>query len=238
MTQDAAGAFHVGLSAHRVVDAALELTEESHLLGWSMRDLAKRLGVAPSVVYHHVGGRDLLARHVVERVLADLTPPPADLGWQDWFRALLLPTRPLVARYPGVAKWLLMHGPSFPSIIPIIDAGVASLQRAGFGERTGLAYATLLNNALLTVTVADDRLLHEGDGPRDHTTMMREFQAAGADSPGVAVLTDSLMRPFTGGGTDAERWREDYYRFVVENTIAGLAAQLRAGQDAAGAQGT
>ncbi|MFD6138664.1 TetR/AcrR family transcriptional regulator [Promicromonospora sp. NPDC060271] len=226
MAQDSAGAFHVGLTARRVVDAALELTEESHLLGWSVRDLAKRLGVAPSVVYHHVGGRDLLARHVVERVLADLAPPPADLEWREWFRTLLLSIRPLVTRCPGVAKWLLMHGPAFPAIIPVIDAGVAALQRAGFGERTGVAYAALLNNALLTITVGDDRVLHEVDGPRDHATMMSEFQAAGASSPGVAVLTGSLMRPFAEGGPDADRRREAYYRFVVENTIAGLTVQL------------
>ena len=40
------GRFHVGLTPERVVDAAVDLTRESHLMSWSIRDLASRLGVA------------------------------------------------------------------------------------------------------------------------------------------------------------------------------------------------
>lgn len=218
--------FHVGLTPQRVVEAALALTEEGHLLGWSVRDLARRLDVAPSVLYHHVGGKDLLARRVVERVLAGLTAPAPELPWQQWFRELLFSAGPVVARYPGVAKWLLMHGPAFPATVAIIDAGIGTLERAGFGPRAGYAYAVLLNNAMLTVSMGDDRRLHEDDGPRDHAAMMQEFAQAGADSPGVAALTESLIRPFAAGGEAAARERDRYYRFVVETTIAGLAAQL------------
>lgn len=216
--------FHVGLTPERVVRTALELTRESHLAGWSIRDLARRLDVAPSVIYHHVGGKDLLARRVVEEVLADLAPPAPDLPWQDWFRELLYAAGPIVARYPGVAKWLLMHGPTFPATVAIIDAGIAALRRAGFDDRAGYAYAVLLNNAMLTVSMGDDRRLHEDDGPRDHAAMMAEFARAGAGSPGVAVLTESLIRPFVGDGAAAAQQREAYYRFVVDTTIAGLAA--------------
>lgn len=215
--------FHVGLTADRVIDAAIELTRESHLFGWSIRDLARRLDVVPSVIYHHVGGKDRVARGVVERVLDDLVMPESDLPWQEWFRALLLPMRTTVGPFPGVAKWLLMHGPTFPSIVPVIDAGVATLQRAGFGDRTGFAYGALLNNAILTISISDDRRSHEDDGSRDHAAMMEEFRQAGADSPGVEVLAASMIRPMARGGADAEKTQADYYRFVIETTIAGLA---------------
>lgn len=85
---DRRSTFHAGLTPAVVVDAAVELTRSSHLFSWSMRDLASRLGVAPSVIYHHIGGKDRLCRQVVERVLDQLELPPHDLGWQDWFRAL------------------------------------------------------------------------------------------------------------------------------------------------------
>lgn len=75
MAGEPAASFHVGLTADRVVDAALELTSESHLMGWSIRDLARHLGVAPSVVYHHVGGKDILSRRVAERVLMRMVTP-------------------------------------------------------------------------------------------------------------------------------------------------------------------
>lgn len=73
----------------RITDAAVELTRESHLLNWSIRDLAGRLDVAPSVIYHHVGGKDLVCRRVVESALSHIELPPLELGWQEWFRELL-----------------------------------------------------------------------------------------------------------------------------------------------------
>ncbi|RLP67760.1 XRE family transcriptional regulator [Mycetocola reblochoni] len=224
MTNDAP--FHVGLTPELVVDTALELTEHSHLLGWSIRDLARRLDVTASVIYHHVGGKDLIARRVVERVLDGLGAPSADLPWDEYFRNLLFAAYPIVAAHPGVAKWLLMHGPTFPAALPILDRGIAALLRAGFGDQAGLAYATLLNTALLTITIGDDRLLHEEDGPRDHASMMAEFRDASEGSPGLQLLTRTLIDPFLRGGDAAVTQREAYYRFVVDTTITGLAAQL------------
>jgi AcrR family transcriptional regulator len=223
VSETAAAPFHVGLTPDLVVDAAVDLTRESHLLTWSIRDLAGRLGVAPSVIYHHVGGKDLLCRRVVERVFDQIELPPADLDWQEWFRRLLGTIGPLAAQYPGVAKWMLMHGPTIPAVLPTLEAGMAALRRAGFGDRATFAYALLLNNAMLTVSIGDDRLQHEVDGPRDHATMMAEFHQMPTASEEVRALGQELIRPFAEGGATAERIRESYYRFVVDTTIAGLA---------------
>jgi len=125
-----------------------------------------------------------------------------------------------------VATWLLMHGPTFPSVLPIVETGIAHLVRGGFGDRAGLAYAALLNNAMLTVSVGDDRLIHEEDGPRDHSAMMTEFRAAAAGSPGLARLAHDFLTPFADGGERAQAKRREYYDFIVETTIAGLRAQL------------
>lgn len=228
MPEAPAAPFHVGLTADRVIDAAVELTAEGHLFGWSIRDLAARLEVAPSVIYHHVGGKDLLCRRVVERVLGRMQLPPEGLPWQEWFRRLLYEVGPLAAGYPGVAKWMLMHGPTIPVVIPVLEAGIAVLRRAGFGERAGLAYALLLNTAMLTVSIGDDRLQHEGDGPRDHAKMMQEFQEVATGSDEIQAMGNEFMRPFAEGGATAERMREAYYRFAVDTTVAGLAAGLGA----------
>lgn len=211
--------YHLGLTPDRIVAEALALTGEGHLLGWSLRDLADRLGVTVSVITHHVGGKDRLLRRVVEEALAGLRPPPDDLAWDAWFRAMLLDIRGPLQRYPGTAKWVLLHGPSFPAIMPMIDAGVAALQRAGFGESLGLAFATLFNNAVMTLAVADERLTDEGDGPREHAATMRGLLEAGAGRPGMGALDSTLMRMFTAGGPGAH---DTYYRFVIETTIAGL----------------
>ncbi len=221
--------FHIGLTPELVTDAALELTRESHLMAWSIRDLARRLGVAPSVLYHHVGGKDLIARRVVERVVEGFGPPPAGLPWTVWFRTLLLDLYPSLAAYPGTANWLLMHGPTFPTLMPIVETGIMILRRDGFGDRAPVGYALLLNTAVLTVSLSDDRLRHEEDGPRDHATMMAEFRAAAEGLPGVQSMADDFIAPFARGGETADRLREEYYRLVVDTTIAGLAATLERG---------
>lgn len=218
--------FHVGLTPTRVVDAAVELTRASHLMSWSIRDLAGRLGVTPSVIYHHVGGKDMLCRRVVERMLEQIHPPDAALPWQEWFRTLLYSAGPRAAEYPGTAKWMLMHGPTLPAVLPVLEAGVALLHRSGFGDHADLAYSVLLNNAMLTISMSDDRLQHEGDGPRDHATMMAEFLEMPTASAEVQAMGQQFIRPFAEGGEAAERMRWRYYRFVVDTTIAGLAVQL------------
>lgn len=218
--------FHIGLTADRVIDAAFELTAESHLFSWSIRNLAQRLNVAASVIYHHVGGKDLLCRRVVERVLRGIELPAADLDWQDWFRQLLYDAGPLVKRYPGVAKWMLMHGPTIPAALPILESGMGALYRAGFGERATFAYAALFNTAMMTVSVGDDRLQHEGDGPRDHANMMAEFELMPTASEQVQAIGNEFLRPFALGGEGSARMYSSYYRFAIDTTIAGLEAVL------------
>jgi len=218
--------FHVGLTPELVVDAAVDLTRASHLMTWSIRDLASRLGVAPSVVYHHVGGKDLLCRRVVERVLALIELPPDGLDWRDWYRRLLSGIGPLAAQYPGVAKWMLLHGPTIPAALPVLETGTRVLRAAGFGERASLAYALLLNNAMLTVAIGDDRRQHEGDGPRDHATMMAEFAQTATASDELREAWHGFIGPYLRGDGAAARMREAYYRVVIDTTIAGLEAML------------
>lgn len=224
MTPTDPAPFHAGMTPEKVVDAAVDLTRESHLMSWSIRDLAGRLGVAPSVLYHHVGGKDLLCRRVVERMLERIDPPDPELPWQEWFRALLCSAGVQAAEYPGTAKWMLMHGPTLPAVLPVLEAGMSVLHRAGFGDRADVAYAVLLNNAMLTISIGDDRLQHEGDGPRDHATMMAEFLEMPSASAEVRAMGQGFIRPFAEGGKVAARMRWDYYRLVVDTTIAGIAA--------------
>ncbi|WP_129657555.1 TetR/AcrR family transcriptional regulator [Rothia uropygialis] len=221
-------AFHAGLTPGAVVDAAVDLTLGSHLFAWSMRDLARRLDVAPSVIYHHVGGKDRLCRSVVERVIGRLEVPPQSQGWQPWFRTLLYEAGPLIMAYPGVAKWMLMHGPAIPQAMPIIATGMNKLSEGGFTERATFAYSALLNNAMLTISLGDDRLQHEGDGARDHAAIMAELAALPTAPDEVRTFERDFLGPSAQGGAAAARVRESYYRYVVDTTIAGLAAQLAA----------
>ncbi|MDR6200906.1 hypothetical protein QE374_002815 [Microbacterium sp. SORGH_AS428] len=74
-------AFHVGLSPARVIDEAAALTRASHVLTWSIRDLATALEVSPAVIYHHYKAELLRrpARSGPWKSIEDLEL--ATLGW-------------------------------------------------------------------------------------------------------------------------------------------------------------
>ncbi|MGB4777931.1 TetR/AcrR family transcriptional regulator [Microbacterium sp.] len=221
--------FHVGLTPDVVIDAAVALTRESHLLTWSIRDLARRLGVNPSTIYHHVGGKDLLCRRVVERVAERLVTPDPALEWQDWFRTLLFEMGPIVMEYPGTAKWILMHGPTVPAILPAMGSGFIPLSRAGFGEHLPRVIALLVNTATTTIAMGDDRLQHEEDGPRDHAAMMRDFERMTIGIPQAEGFARAMIRPFAAGGQASHDARVAYYRFAINITITGLETWLTNG---------
>lgn len=218
------------LTADAVIDAAAELTRESNLFSWSIRDLAKRLGANTSAIYYYVGGKDLLCRGVVERAGDGFAVPSADLPWQAWFRELLLEIGPRLMEFPGTAKWILMHGMASGSVLPAPNVGFQALHRAGFGEATNDAFALLINCATTTVAMGDDRLQHEEDGPRDHTTMMREFNRISSEYPAAASFSRDFIQPFADGGQTAQKARMSYYTFVVDTTIAGLESRLKSGE--------
>ncbi|MGO2149585.1 MULTISPECIES: TetR/AcrR family transcriptional regulator [Microbacteriaceae] len=216
----------IGLTPERVVEVAMELSRGGGLSSWTVRDLADALDVAPSVIYHHVGGRDLIIRGVVERVLQGMTPPDPALDWQAWFRAFLYDGRPAIDPYPGVAKWLIMHGPTFPSIRGFFDAGISTLERAGFPQ-PALVYALLVNTAMLTITMSDDRLESGDDGPRDHASMLRDFSAMNVESSGISRMIREVLGPLAEDPTRAgEAVNDAYYHLLVETLLTGLAARL------------
>lgn len=214
--------YHVGLTPESIIDVAADASRGTGLEAWSMRDLARRLDVAPSVVYHHVGGKDLLCRYVVERVLGMISFPTETRPWREWFRAALYPARPVLATYPGTARWLLLHGPVFASMVPVVDAGVASLDEAGFGKGAARAYASLFNTAMMTIASADDRLQHEDKNVRDHALVMREFLSVAQGSAGVSRLTRDMASQFMGSPESASAARDEYYRFILERLMDGL----------------
>jgi AcrR family transcriptional regulator len=62
-----------GYDLPSVLAVAVELFNERGYDGTSMRDLAARLGIAKSAIYHHVAGKEELLRLALDRALAGLS---------------------------------------------------------------------------------------------------------------------------------------------------------------------
>ncbi|MBF6088258.1 TetR/AcrR family transcriptional regulator [Nocardia cyriacigeorgica] len=74
-------AYRTGLTAAAITDAAVALTAERGLDGWTMRDLTARLDTSLSVIYHHIGDRERVCAAVVDTICADMRLP---LDGTDW----------------------------------------------------------------------------------------------------------------------------------------------------------
>ncbi len=62
----------------RLVDAARALVEAGGPDALSMRKVAAEVGVAPTAIYWHVGGRDALLGAVLDAMIAELPSPQAE----------------------------------------------------------------------------------------------------------------------------------------------------------------
>ena len=218
--------YHAGLTPEAVVEEALGMSRGTGIQGWSMRDLAARLGVSASVVHHHVGNREALTARVVGRVLDLVGLPTEAMEWREWFRRALLPARPVLSAYPGTARWLLMHSAALPELGPVVDSGIASVQRAGFGGNSALVFACVINAAMMSIATADDRALHGDQVPADHALLMEGLSEAAAASPGIALLSADMIAQFAGTPRERDIAFDRYYRFVVEAMMDGLELRL------------
>lgn len=129
----------VGLTREAVIAAALKEIDANGLRGFSLRGLARRLKVNPTVIVWHLGNRNLVLAEVVKAVQRDLVPPrSAGQPWQDRLREIFTRSREAVRRHPNVA--------------PLIGAEIVS------NARPDLGLAEALLEALSEAGFAGDRL--------------------------------------------------------------------------------
>ncbi|MFI6344275.1 TetR/AcrR family transcriptional regulator [Streptomyces sp. NPDC050560] len=211
------------ITAEQIIDAAVELTGERGLDGWSIRQIATKLDVWPGVVAHHVGDREAVVMGITDRVISRIPVPGEEQPWREWFRAMLVDGRAVLREFPGVARRLCVVGPNVPSALPTIDTGIRVLMKAGFGDQAPTVYRYLFNSAFTLVAVEDDR----GSFPTARADMGRAMAAYAEDEsrPGLAAVGTSAR----GRGTDPEALaaeETDFFRFTVERSLDGAEAML------------
>lgn len=65
------------VDAQMILDTAAALLERDGVAGFSMRSLSEHLGVAVTSIYWHVGGRDKLFDHLIDRLIEVMASLPA-----------------------------------------------------------------------------------------------------------------------------------------------------------------
>ncbi|MBF6209651.1 TetR/AcrR family transcriptional regulator [Nocardia puris] len=211
------GADESPLTAHDIVAAGVRLTAARGLAGWSTRDLAAEVGCWPTAIVHRVGARHDVELAVVDAIVRQISLPAPDLTWRPWFTAVLDALRVTLTAHPGVARWLGIAAPLVPSVITLIDTGVAKLADAGLGDEAPAAHITLLNTAVHLIAAEDER-----DADPKLLASLGESLVALRDSPdhpGAARMAAAL----TGGFH-----RDEIYRYCVDRALDGVATRIAA----------
>jgi TetR/AcrR family tetracycline transcriptional repressor len=110
---------------------------------FSMRSLAKQLGVTPMAVYYYVGNKDALFERVADAVLSQVPKPqPTGHNWRQELKATALAGFTLLSDYPGLSAQIVKRPPTLQTEA-LAKYGIAILIAAGF-DPTVAARATVV----------------------------------------------------------------------------------------------
>jgi TetR/AcrR family transcriptional regulator, tetracycline repressor protein len=137
------------LSRERVLEEALALLDREGLEHFSMRRLAKLLGVTPMALYNHVGGKQDLLQGVADRVIEQVKYPAERKDWcegiRDCFRALRNACIAHPSAVPLVESAKVLPASAFRAM----EITLSALQSAGLGPNDSLrAYSLLMTFTL------------------------------------------------------------------------------------------
>jgi AcrR family transcriptional regulator len=122
---------HRGVTRQAVAEAAAELAASDGLEALSVRHVANRLGVWPTTVMHHAGGRreglvTLLIEHLAAGIGTDLHG-----DWRQRLTELGRDIRRVALAHRGLADVVLRSGSTGPQALRLADAILDALEDAG-----------------------------------------------------------------------------------------------------------
>src|SRR3954451_25129201 len=129
-----AGTSHRGVTQAAVARAAADLVAADGLEALSVRQVANRLGVWPTTVVHHAGGRrDGLMTLLIEHLAAGIRTEPHG-SWRPRLAELGREIRRVALAHRGLADELLRSGATGPQALRLADAILDALQDAGLDQ--------------------------------------------------------------------------------------------------------
>lgn len=135
------------LSEDRIASAAMELVSATG--GFTIPELARRLGVSPSSLYNHVTGREQIVELLRGKAMSAVELPDPDGHWIDVVAAIARSYRDSYARYPRLIPLLTAYPVSSTHAVSMYNALAAALSGAGFGAADTLRVITLIDSFVL-----------------------------------------------------------------------------------------
>lgn len=217
------------LSREGVIAAALAWIDAHGLERFSVRALAKQIGVFPAAVYWYVPTREMILAEVVALVLRDFVPE-WEGDWRGYVAALLRRFRAAVARHPHVAPLIGTQVVSNASVdLVLAERNLVAMAAAGFaGERLVAAHNTVMA-ALVGFATQEFAPLPVRAAAWQARMRGRIEAIDAAAHPAIAALLPGIAnRAFVlrwQNGTAAPL--DESFEFFIASVIAGLEAMAR-----------
>lgn len=221
---------NAALSKEKIVAAALALIDRNGAADFSLRDVARRLGVYPTAIYWHVPGRNALIGEITALAMRDIVPPVAPRHWRAWLKGLFRRYRAAVRRHPNIAPLL---GAQLVSNIGVdarmIEGMLSALTHAGY---RGQSLVDSFNAVVATMSgfVTMEFGPEPSEDPRGWAAdLERRIRALGtAEHP---VLARNL--PALANRAFILRWQngtkvplDGGFEAFIDSVIRGLAARV------------
>jgi AcrR family transcriptional regulator len=121
------------LSVELIAETALQLIDSGE--PFSMRRLAKRLGVSAPALYNHVESKEALVELLRGEMVSEHPLPPEDGGtWVDRVAAIMRAQRAALSAHPNVVPLLIGVPIAEPAVLEIYRELARALSSAGFDD--------------------------------------------------------------------------------------------------------
>src|SRR3954447_22718424 len=119
------------LSRDRILQAALELADESGIESVTMRGLAQVLGFEAMSLYNYVANKDDLLNGILDLVLAETEPPSPAGDWRTAIRSSAISVHQGLTRHPWACPLVMSPGHIRPARLQYMDSLLGRLREAG-----------------------------------------------------------------------------------------------------------
>ncbi|MCP3801475.1 TetR/AcrR family transcriptional regulator [Allokutzneria sp. A3M-2-11 16] len=202
------------LNPELIVTTALRLMAADGVEAFSLRALAKELGVGPMALYTYFRGKDELFDAVRDHLLGTRRLATAKGPWQQQIRSVATGLRELLLEYPCLLRILASRPLKGPETAAVTETLVRALREAGFSKENAARAYTMLFTFVLGAALWESQMNAEKQDPEGRRRLRATMASLSeVDYPTVVDLAGELAA--TSGG-DAQ------FEFGLRALVAGL----------------
>jgi len=190
-----------GLSADRVLQAAIVLADRAGLDGLSMRRLAGALGVQAMSIYYYFPNRDAILDGIVDLVVGEFELPSPGGTWKDGLRAMAISAHSVLEQHPWACGLMMAPRRVGGARKRYMNAMLGQLREAGFSAgQADVAYHALDSHIIGSTLWEVGYAVGSEDLSGFAEVFLRSLD--GADLPYLAEHVREHMRPPDAHGND------------------------------------